>query len=90
MPTVDDPQWPRASAWLAGEFPTRSSPSLAVLGVPLCRGSMTPGRTDLAPDAVRAILRRFSTYDIEHDVDLRSSRCVRGQPDVASGPWKSI
>jgi formiminoglutamase len=85
MSTADDPQWPRASAWLAGEFPTRASQSLAVLGVPLCRGSITPGRTDLAPDAVRAVLRRFSTYDIEHDVDLRQL-AVRdvGNLDVAS------
>jgi formiminoglutamase len=68
---LDDPHWTRASAWLAGEFSPRSHQGLAVLGVPLCRGSITPGRSDLAPDAVRAICRRFSTYDIDHDVDLR-------------------
>jgi arginase family enzyme len=70
-PLVNDPQWPRASAWLAGEFSPTPGGRLAVLGAPLCRGSITPGRADLAPDAVRAICRRFSTYDIEGDVDLR-------------------
>src|SRR5262249_21171885 len=68
---TDDPFWPRASAWLAGEFAPSSSVSLAVLGAPLRLGSITPGRCDLAPDAVRAILRRFSVYDIESDIDLR-------------------
>ncbi len=35
------------------------------------RGSLTPGRCDLAPQAVRTILRKFSCYDIEADTDLR-------------------
>lgn len=68
---TDDPFWPRASAWLAGEFVPSSSISLAVIGAPLRLGSITRGRCDLAPDAVRAILRKFSVYDIESDVDLR-------------------
>jgi formimidoylglutamase len=68
---TDDPFWPRASAWLAGEFTPSSSNSLAVIGAPLRLGSITPGRCDLAPDAVRVILRKFSVYDIESDVDLR-------------------
>jgi formiminoglutamase len=83
---TDDPYWPRASAWLAGEFAPSSSTSLAgsglddsdlaggglaIVGAPLRLGSITPGRCDLAPDAVRAILRKFSVYDIESDVDLR-------------------
>jgi formimidoylglutamase len=68
---TDDPYWPRASAWLTGEFTPSSANSLAVIGAPLRLGSITPGRCDLAPDAVRTILRRFSVYDIECDVDLR-------------------
>jgi formiminoglutamase len=69
--TTDDPYWPRASAWLAGDFVTSSSGGLAVIGAPLRLGSITPGRCDLAPAAVRSILRKFSCYDIESDVDLR-------------------
>jgi formiminoglutamase len=67
----DDLFWPRASAWLAGEFASSSSGGLAVIGAPLRLGSITPGRCDLAPAAVRSILRKFSCYDIESDVDLR-------------------
>lgn len=45
---------------------------LALIGAPVKCGSITPGRCDLAPSAVRAILRRFGSYDIESDVDLRT------------------
>ncbi len=38
---------------------------VALLGAPMEAGSVTPGRCDLAPDAVRRTLRRFSTYDLE-------------------------
>ncbi|HMB30119.1 MAG TPA: agmatinase family protein [Blastocatellia bacterium] len=71
LPGRDDLFWPRASAWLAGEFASSTSGGLAVIGAPLRLGSITPGRCDLAPSAVRSILRKFSCYDIESDVDLR-------------------
>jgi formiminoglutamase len=70
--SAEDPYWPRASAWLAGEFTPSMERSLAVIGAPLRRGSITPGRCDLAPAAIREILRKFSCYDIESDADLRS------------------
>src|SRR5690349_21027336 len=38
---------------------------VALLGVPMEAGSVTPGRCDLAPEAVRRALRRFSDYDLE-------------------------
>ncbi|HEU0174335.1 MAG TPA: agmatinase family protein [Blastocatellia bacterium] len=69
---ADDPYWPRASAWLAGEFAPSSSGGLAIIGAPLRLGSITPGRCDLAPAAVRGVLRKFSCYDVESDTDLRS------------------
>src|SRR5438067_10627637 len=65
----DDPNWPKAAAWLNGAHADAAC-SLAVLGAPLCLGSITPGRTDLAPAAIRAILSRLSTYDLEFDRDL--------------------
>jgi formiminoglutamase len=68
----DDPFWPRASAWLAGAKFEHTLGNLAVLGAPVRLGSVTPGRSDLAPQAVREVLRRFSTYDIETDVDVRA------------------
>ncbi len=65
-----DANWPRASAWLAGTHSADPACRLAVLGAPLRLGSITPGRTDLAPAAVRSILDRMSTYDLESDRDL--------------------
>jgi arginase family enzyme len=67
---ADDPKWPRASAWLSGTSAANPFCRLAVSGAPLCLGSITPGRCDLAPQAVRAILSRFSTFDLEFDRDL--------------------
>lgn len=69
--SIDDPNWPRASAWFAGEPRGEVAGLLAVIGAPVRLGSITPGRSDLAPQAVRDVLRRFSTYDIENDVDVR-------------------
>lgn len=68
----DDPNWPRAGAWLTGEGTGETVGSLTVIGAPVRLGSITPGRCDLAPQAVRAALRRFSIYDIETDTDLRA------------------
>lgn len=83
MPTQpnEDPFWPRASAWLAGEHVDPPLGNLAVLGAPVRLGSVTPGRSDLTPQAVRDVLRRFSTYDIETDVDVRALR-VSDQGDL--------
>ncbi|HUJ23540.1 MAG TPA: agmatinase family protein [Bryobacteraceae bacterium] len=66
----DDPNWPRAAAWLAGAHAPEPAGRLAVLGAPLHLGSITPGRSDLAPAAVRSVLARLSTYDLECDRDL--------------------
>ena len=68
---AEDPNWPRASSWLRGEGVSDMTASLAVLGVPLHLGSITPGRCDLAPAAIRAALERFSTYDFDEEVDVR-------------------
>ncbi|HEX8571189.1 MAG TPA: arginase family protein [Allosphingosinicella sp.] len=43
---------------------------VALLGVPMEAGSVTPGRCDLAPETVRKALRRFSTYDVERGSEL--------------------
>lgn len=68
---ADDPNWPRASAWLAGDHLPDPVGTLAVLGAPLHLGSITPGRCDLAPAAIRKALERYSTYDSDTGVDLR-------------------
>jgi formiminoglutamase len=72
LPAHDDPDWPRASRWLAGESSPDAEFTLAVLGAPVARGSITPGRGDLTPAALREALVRFSTYDFETGGDLAS------------------
>ena len=49
---------------------TAEDAPLALLGAPLAEGSLTPGRCDLAPQALRRALARVSTYDLETGIDL--------------------
>ncbi len=67
----EDKHWPRAHAWLAGDYAHSATGLLRVLGVPLTLGSITPSRCDLAPKAIRDALIRFSTYDMVHGRDVR-------------------
>lgn len=54
---------------------------VALLGAPMEAGSVTPGRCDLAPATIRRTLRRFSTWDLDADLDL--GLAVRDLGDVA-------
>lgn len=65
-----DPNWPRAGAWLRGEFEPGTLGRLSVIGAPANRGSITPGRCDQAPAAIRSALDRFSTYDLDEHANL--------------------
>ena len=47
---------------------------LALIGAPLVKESLTPCRYDLAPDIVRAALKRLSVYDLETRTDLSGLR----------------
>ncbi len=79
--SIEDPNWPRASHWLAKPPAPGTQPQLAVVGVPL-NSSITPGHCDLAPGAIRKALERYSLYDAESGVDVGSLPvCDRG--DVA-------
>lgn len=69
----EDPLWPRASAWLASGGASTGR-SLLVVGVPTARSSISPSRADTTPAAVRAALRRYSTYDADLDVELEALR----------------
>ena len=75
----DDPNWPRASHWLAQR--PEGPIALSVLGVPM-NNSITPGRCDLAPAAIRQALDRYSLYDADAGVDL-ASLAVTDIGDVA-------
>jgi formiminoglutamase len=79
---TDDPSWPRAATWLAR---ADDDPALVVLGLPTSSASISTSEAWRTPAALRDVLRRFSTYDGERDVDLDPLR-VRdlGDLDLAS------
>jgi formiminoglutamase len=85
MSLFQDPHWPRASAWLAGDCGANPIGTLAVLGAPVAKGSITPGRCDLAPAAIRKALERFSTYDCNTRGEVRKLRARdAGDLDIAA------
>jgi len=61
-----------------------ASAPVALVGAPLGLGSITPGRCDLAPETVRATLKRMSVYDLETETDLSALRIYdAGDADIA-------
>ncbi|HYC67780.1 agmatinase family protein [Brevundimonas sp.] len=57
----------RSIADLLGNHPDAP---VALIGAGLNERSLTPGRCDLGPRAFRAVLPRFSTYDVETGAEL--------------------
>lgn len=55
--------------------------AVAIVGAGVNERSLTPGRCDLGPKAFRAVLPRFSTYDVETGAEL--STRVHDAGDVA-------
>ena len=61
----------------------RAAP-IALLGAPMGLGSITPGRCDLAPETVRAAMKRMSVYDLETETDLSALKIFdAGDADIA-------
>lgn len=91
----DDPNWPRAAAWLGGDHDARAAARLAVLGAPLRLGSISGGRFDLAPGAIRGALAKFSTWDGTVDLravaatDLGDLELAELTPEAAADPLTS-
>jgi formiminoglutamase len=91
---ADDPKWPRAGAWLRGDHYPGPVGRLAVLGAPLHLGSITPGRCDLAPGAIRKALDRYGTFESDTGVDVRDLAvtdlgdvdCADARPEEAFTP----
>ncbi len=54
---------------------------VALLSAPMEAGSVTPGRCDLAPAAVRKAMRRLSTYDLTCEMELAVA--LRDLGDIA-------
>ncbi|HYD28830.1 agmatinase family protein [Brevundimonas sp.] len=68
----------RSIADLLGNHPDAP---VALIGAGLNERSLTPGRCDLGPRAFRAVLPRFSTYDVETGAEL--STPIHDAGDVA-------
>lgn len=62
--------WTSAASLLGAD----ETATAAMLGAPLAERSLTPGRCDLAPKAVRAAMARMSVYDVETGIDLAGQR----------------
>ncbi len=101
-PMADDPNWPRASAWIQActeehRWPSSRSPrpvQMALLGVPAHTTSISPTRADTTPAAIRAALARCSTYAASADVDLTELMLVdlgdQADPDTTAGERETI
>lgn len=57
------------------------SAAIALIGVPMEAGSVTPGRCDLAPERLRTALKRISTYDLVEALEL--DMAIHDAGDVA-------
>ncbi len=72
-------RWPSLAGLLTG-----AQAPVALLGAPLHRSSVTPGRCDLAPAAIRRALARLSTYDVARETDLDMAVTEAGDLDIAA------
>jgi formiminoglutamase len=71
--------WPNLSDLVSSQH--RDAP-VALLGVPLAAGSVTPGRCDLAPEVLRKTLRRIGRYDVETGRELGTRVADRGDVEI--------
>ncbi|WP_344705609.1 arginase family protein [Sphingomonas swuensis] len=70
--------WPNLSELL---MPSDAEAAIGWVGAPLGTGSVSEGRCDLAPEALRKVLRRIGRYDIDTGRELAAAIADRG--DVA-------
>jgi formiminoglutamase len=84
----EDPNWPRASQWLAQR---KSGPAaLSVLGLPL-NSAGAPSQCELAPAAIRQALDCYSLYDPGDGIDLASLSVLDfGDAPLANGSAEEI
>ncbi|HEU4820269.1 MAG TPA: arginase family protein [Qipengyuania sp.] len=72
--------WPNLSDLLVS---ADDAAPIGLVGAPLAAGSVTPGRCDLAPQALRAILSRIGRYDIH--TGRECGRAIADLGDVSLG-----
>ena len=73
-------RWPNLSDLLVG--PDAQAP-IGLVGAPLAAGSVTPGRCDLAPAALRHVLRRIGTWEGDTGRELHSLIADHGDVPLA-------
>jgi len=80
-PPIVDPLWYRADQWL-GE--AHDEPRFTLIGVPTSVASLSSSSAHLAPERVRDVLARLSTFDGERGLELRDLAAADlGDWDVA-------
>lgn len=72
--------WPNLSDLIS---PARGDAPVALLGVPLAVGSVTPGRCDLAPERLRQTLKRIGRYDVETGREIGTRVSDRGDVEIS-------
>jgi formiminoglutamase len=72
-------EWPSIADLIVADGPA----DVALIGAPLEAGSVTPGRCDLAPAAVRKALQRIGAYDVETRQVLDAPVLDRGDLPVS-------
>ncbi|GAA4030535.1 formimidoylglutamase [Sphingomonas rosea] len=84
--------WPNLSELLVA---ADAAAPVGLVGAPLGVGSVTPGRCDLAPAALRAVLRRIGRYDLDTERELatlvadRGDVVLGGSIEAATGPLRA-
>lgn len=91
QPAGDDPDWPRASAWLAGTLGSTAdddAPRMVVVGAPTSVGSISASAAWQTPPLVREALARLSPWDPVTGTDLARRVAVEdlGDWDIADLP----
>ena len=73
--------WPNLSDLLV---PATTRAPVALIGVPLAAGSVTPGHCDQAPQLLRQTLRRIGRYDVETGRELSARIADLGDVELVS------
>jgi arginase family enzyme len=70
--------WPNLSDLVGAHANAR----VGLVGAPLAAGSVTPGRCDLAPDLLRATLKRIGRYDVETGREIATQIFEHGDAPI--------
>lgn len=77
---IVDPNDVKVSQWLTS-WDGKEGMDAAIIGVPLSRSSISASAASESPLAIRQSFRSFSTFDVDHEVDLAPLK-VRDMGDI--------